>query len=74
MKYSRTTRIITIIVIVLFLFATFGVVVLYLATPNQSHMWSTSIEELTPPTVITVDTWSSLLDETSDTTTGTVSQ
>jgi flagellar basal body-associated protein FliL len=53
MKYSKTTKIITILVIVLFLFATFGVVVLYLSTPTQNIQQELTPEmlEVTQPTI-----------------------
>lgn len=53
MKYSKTTKIITILVIVLFLFVTFGVVVLYLSTPTQTIQPELTPEmiEITQPTI-----------------------
>jgi hypothetical protein len=47
MKYSRTTKIVTILIIILFLFSTLGIVVLYFVTDEPTFDSGTSSQDST---------------------------
>ncbi len=53
MKYNKTTRIFAIIVIIMFLFATFGTVIFYIASPKDKP---TNTVPVMQPEIISVQT------------------